>query len=329
MLSARWLVVEPHGARPAVTVVRGADDGGDGAPTVVDRRPVLPGADWLADAAVVRDRQPGPLTGLILVTHTWPDDAVREPSMHESGVPGAAARARGAARAADEALCANLADVLGLAGRLVDAGTCRGLGEATLGVGRGLGDQLHLGVGVPASGVVLDGRWRRHPLGRAWSADRTVVSSAGAPHGGSGRGWLSDWTSSAGLVTHARLLAHETLAPPPLHGGGALRPVLDGVARHEALSLALARDTGRAVGQVLGGLINTLDIGAVVLHVSPAALRPRVLAAAELAVARHSFASLREGLRWLQPTLGDDAVPLGAALWQRDDATGDSRRAQR
>ena len=98
-----------------------------------------------------------------------------------------------------------------------------------------------------------------------------------------------------------------------MDGSAALQPWLDGLQRHSPLADDVAAEAGEALGVALGGLMNVLDLPDVVLHVAPALLRPRVQTLARAALARHSFASLREGHRWHSPTLGADAVPLGAA----------------
>lgn len=330
-MAATTLVVSPHAAVPAVTwVARGRG--------VIDRRPLLldvadagDAAPWVAAARVVMARQvdcgghPGSARddggsapdALALVSWAWPSR------------PEDRAQA-----AADRQLLQAISAQLGLAGVLVDAGGARALGEARFGVGAELGDQIHLGVGVHAAGVQLEGRWRLRPDGRPWSADGVVIEPSGAVHPSfgmeqgvatheqPGRGQLRDWTWPSALTAAVATMGHLRAAPAP-GDGASLDPAahLRSWQHNLRVGCPLAREVihgvGTAVGVAVGGLLNVLDVPDVVLHCAPEDLRAPLLPVAEAALRRHSFASLRAGLAWHTPKLGEDAVALGAALLAR------------
>ncbi len=97
-----------------------------------------------------------------------------------------------------------------------------------------------------------------------------------------------------------------------------LRPWIEAVAARRALAMGLLTEVGQAVGVALGGLINIYDVPNVVLHLPSEALRAPLIAEVTKTVKRHSFETLRAGLRWHAPTLGADAVALGASAIGRD-----------
>ena len=297
VMSHATLVLEPYAAIPTLTWVDAAGGVSDRRLALQPREMALDAAVWLVHAEVICARQGRRPDAVAVVSWAWPD------------LPSDAA-----ALAHDRALLAHVCAALALPGKLVDEGGARALGETRFGVGAGLGDQVHIGVGVRAAGLQLRGRWHQQDDGRPWSADGLVVDPTGPAHGG--HGWLRDWTWPESLVAAAALLGHRRpTEDTSLDGSAALQPWLDGLQRLSPLADDVAVQVGEALGVALGGVMNVLDLPDVVLHVAPAVLRPRVQAIATATLARHSFASLRQGHRWHRPTLGVDAVALGAAQY--------------
>lgn len=190
---------------------------------------------------------------------------------------------------------------------------------------RGAG-QVHLGVGVPAGLIRIEGRVLRDRRGvplvphagfpRAW-ARGTLAAGPDVPRKGP-----SPWDDAALAAAAARLeLAEPTpgLFDPTL----AADAIAGRIARADANAAAFCGALQRSLGVWIGGLVDLLDAATVVVH-APAALHPWLgLRAGEAVpldqsplaahVARHAFASLREGVCLCAGSLDPDAVALGAA----------------
>ncbi|HAN32444.1 MAG TPA: hypothetical protein DCQ06_12685 [Myxococcales bacterium] len=199
--------------------------------------------------------------------------------------------------------------------RTFDAGLCRGIAEARMGVAGKIPDHMHLGFGVAAGGIQVDGRWRSSEHGLAWRACQWWV----APSLDEG-GTLSDWTSRDALQKAAYRMGTASPAPS-LRATDDLKHLVAGDPMQRPLTSEIIDQSARALAAALGSLINIFDCPDVVLHVHPEELFGTVSAAIEAHLLRYSFQSLREGLRWHQPCLGMDSVVIGAALQWQDKET--------
>jgi glucokinase len=157
-------------------------------------------------------------------------------------------------------LAADLRHQLGVAVYVDNDGNAHALGEHRFGAGRGLRDMLCVAVGTGiGGGLVLDGRIRR-------GASHTAGEIGHVPAVGA-----QERTCSCGGVGHV-----ETVASGPamtaryrdLSGDPDvtdLRVVARRADEGDPIATAVLADGGGSLGQVLAGLVNTLDPQAVVL----------------------------------------------------------------
>lgn len=188
-----------------------------------------------------------------------------------------------------------LADRTGLPVTLTNDATAYAYGEARVGAGREVSSMvcLTLGTGV-GGGIVIDGRPWQGAGGAAGEFGHVCVDPDGQPCPCGGRGCLETVCSASAIgQVEARAAAAR---------------------RGESGATEIFDRAGAALGQVLGLIANTLAPELIVIGGGMAGAWDLLRPAALEAMARHSFAHNRAGLRVVTATLGDDAGPVGAAL---------------
>ncbi|MDP6945432.1 MAG: ROK family protein [Myxococcota bacterium] len=225
-----------------------------------------------------------------------------------------------------EALASKLSGVVDLPCEVIDASRAAVAGECTFGAGRAAGDQLHVGLGSAAGGIVLGGEVQRGATGRSSSPAWVVVDPAGPSHPYGPRGCLAAYADLGAIERHAHSLG-ITGERPSREGDDVdvLSNLVERARRGCLLSRRVVDDAARAVGVVAGGLLNVLDVCDVVVHCPVAEAWVFGAQTTREATERHGFASIVDGVRWHLASLGDEAVGLGV-LALLDDRGHDGAR---
>ncbi len=181
---------------------------------------------------------------------------------------------------------------------LVNDATACAHGEGLCGAGRGARSLvcLTLGTGV-GGGIVLDGKPWVGATGGAGEFGHVCVDPDGAACACGGRGCLETICSVTALGDAKALAAAARSG--------------------DADARSTFQRAGRALGQVIGQIANTLSPERVVIGGGLSAAWDLLEPAARLAIEAHSFLHNRSGFEVLVGTLGDDAGPIGAALFPR------------
>lgn len=141
-----------------------------------------------------------------------------------------------------------------------------GLAEAWKGGGRGVESLLYVTLGTGVGGaVILGGRLWTGKSGYAGEIGHVPVEPEGEPCGCGSRGCLETVAGSFGWMRRAdaalrrhpaSLLARRTLEPAT---------IVDAARAGDTTALEIVEGTARALGQALGGLLNTLNLERVVI----------------------------------------------------------------
>ena len=200
------------------------------------------------------------------------------------------------------------------------------LAEHRIGAGRGLRSLLavFIGTGV-GGGLVLNGELYHGTRGGAGEIGHMVVQANG-PRCGCGRRGCLEAVSARGAITRevgaaiargrATLLSEVLRAPDDVVTS---RDLGDAVAQGDAVAVAVARKSARAVGLAVGSVVNLLDPALVVLgggvveNVGPAYIRWVADVARGQVLAETS-----RDIPIVASTLGDDAGLMGAAYTALD-----------
>lgn len=196
------------------------------------------------------------------------------------------------------------------------------LAEWRFGAGAGASSLAVLAPGTGfGSGLVLDGRLVRGARGLGAEFGHTPVKFDGRPCWCGGRGCLAVYASGRGVAeaARARVAGHPDALLLREAGGDPLgisaASVFDAAARGDAVAEAVVDEACRALGAMIGVIVNGLNPEVVVVTggvaASYARLERRVLAAA----AEHAFARALAGTRVLVVP-GDKRFTMrgGAAL---------------
>jgi len=196
------------------------------------------------------------------------------------------------------------------------------LGEHVLGAGRGVPSMLAIFIGSGVGGgLVLDGKLYHGAHGGAGEIGHMVVRSGG-PRCGCGRsGCLEAMAARVGIrryVERCVRRGQKTVLSELLHGdleSLTSRDLAAAIARDDAVAIRAARLSARYTGLALGGVINLLDPGIVVIGGGIAeAMGPRYVEWAAQLARRQALASEARKVPIVASQLGDDAGLLGAAL---------------
>jgi predicted NBD/HSP70 family sugar kinase len=178
------------------------------------------------------------------------------------------------------------------------------LGEHTLGAGRGFDDLIYVKVasGIGA-GMVLGGRLHRGATGIAGELGHVQVRPDGIVCRCGNRGCLETVASAPALLGILR----------PVHGDALDIPGLLALAAGgDAGTLRVINDAGRAVGQALGDLCNSLNPSAIVVGGDLSAAGPSLIEGIRESVDRHAQPGAADAVTVMRSALGDRAEVLGA-----------------
>ncbi len=196
------------------------------------------------------------------------------------------------------------------------------LSEHRLGAGRGHDSMLAVFVGSGVGGgIVVDGRLFHGAHGGAGEIGHMIVR-AGGPRCGCGRAGCLEAMAARDAV--ARYVIDEVERGHPT----ALTDILRGnlmaltsrdlalaISQSDAVAVRAARRSARYTGLAIGGVVNLLDPGVVVIGGGIAeALGQRYVEWAKEVACRQILASAAREVPIVASMLGDDAGLLGAAL---------------
>jgi len=195
------------------------------------------------------------------------------------------------------------------------------LGEHRLGAGRDYASMLavFIGSGV-GGGMVVDGELYHGAHGGAGEIGHMVVA-AGGPRCSCGRAGCLESVAARDAVARYVIAdvrhGHPTILTEILQGdlnAFTSRDLATAVSRADAVAIHAARRSARYTGLAIGGVVNLLDPGIVVIGggIAEAVGQPYVDWAAE--IARRQILSGGKTLPIVLSRLGDDAGLLGAAL---------------
>ena len=218
-----------------------------------------------------------------------------------------------------EALASSLGEAIDMPCDVVDASRAAVAGEWAFGAGRTSGDQLHIGLGSTAGGIVLGGVIQRGASGGSSSPAWVVVDPAGPSHPHGPRGCLAAYADLGAIERHARSLGVFGERPSrAAQDVGVLSNLVERARGGCLLSDRVLEQAARAVGVVAGGLLNVLDVTDVVVHCPVAEAWTLSAPTIQAATARHGFGSIVDGVRWHLASLGDEAIGLGALALVHD-----------
>lgn len=157
-----------------------------------------------------------------------------------------------------------------------------------------------VGAGIMTGGLPLHGR-----DGNAGEIGHVVVDASGPECHCGKRGCAETYVGRGALLRLTRTRGPETEAT--------VRGVLDGAARGEPDALCAVRTVAEALGQAIGGLLNTLNPQRVVLGGSFSVIFELARPELESALRRYALDAPRRAVTLSTPTLGDDSSLIGAA----------------
>jgi glucokinase len=196
------------------------------------------------------------------------------------------------------------------------------LSEHHLGAGRGYASMLAVFVGSGVGGgLVIDGHLHHGAHGGAGEIGHMVIR-AGGPRCGCGRAGCLEAMSARDAVGRYVLRevqrGHRTVLTTILKGDlNALtsRDLALAISQADVVAIRAARRSARYTGLAIGGVVNLLDPGIVVIGGGIAeALGERYVEFASKIARRQILASAASDVPIVASKLGDDAGLLGAAL---------------
>jgi glucokinase len=196
------------------------------------------------------------------------------------------------------------------------------LSEHKLGAGRGHQFMLAVFVGSGVGGgLVLDGRLYRGAQGGAGEIGHMVIR-AGGPRCGCGQAGCLEAMAARDAVGRYVIeqvsRGKRTALTEILHGNlraFTSRDLAMAVAQNDAVAIRAARRSARYTGLAIGGVVNLIDPGVVVIGGGIAeALGERYVTWASEVARRQMLSAAARGIPIVASQLGDDAGLLGAAL---------------
>jgi predicted NBD/HSP70 family sugar kinase len=178
------------------------------------------------------------------------------------------------------------------------------LAEHTLGAGRGYGDVIYIKVasGIGA-GIMFGGKLHRGVTGNAGEIGHVQVRSEGAVCRCGNRGCLETVASATAVLDVLR----------PVHGNELGLPgLLELATSEDPGAVRVINDAGRAVGQALGDLCNSLNPAAIIVGGELSAAGPALLDGIRESVDRHAQPGVADAVTVMRGVLGDRAEVLGA-----------------
>lgn len=196
------------------------------------------------------------------------------------------------------------------------------LGESRFGAARGFASSLTvtLGTGV-GGGLLLAGELWRGPDGAAGEIGHFAVEPAGRLCGCGARGCLERYASATGIVASVIEALQAGLASVLTPCGLTCEAVAVAARQGDSVALGAFHLAGQRLGQVMAGVVNLLNLEALVfsggVSVSFDLMRP----ALEAELQHRLFALPRERLQLRIGSLGDSAGILGAAWFASSSVT--------
>jgi glucokinase len=196
------------------------------------------------------------------------------------------------------------------------------LAEHVLGAGRGYDSMLAVFVGSGVGGgVIIDDKLYHGACGGAGEIGHLVVRAAG-PRCGCGRSGCLEAMAARGAVrryvVEAAAHGQRTVLSDLLQGNlGALtsRDLAIAIQQDDAVAIRAARRSARYVGLAIGGVVNLLGPGVVVIGGGIAeALGSRYIDLATEIARKQTLTAEARRIPIVASRLGDDAGLLGAAL---------------
>lgn len=215
-----------------------------------------------------------------------------------------------------------LKDAVGVPTHLNNDARLAAFGEFRQGAGRGSRDMLFVTVSTGiGGGIVIDGNLYEGAGGTAGEVGHTpIVADGPACHCG-GHGCLEMVASGTAIAR----IAGERIAAGEASGMSGSEPltsktVADWALRGDALALSVLYDAGHYLGLALGGFINVLDPGVVVLGGGAIQSGAALLDPMHAAIKLQAFESALRHTRVVLAALGQDAGLVGAVEWARAHA---------
>ncbi len=208
---------------------------------------------------------------------------------------------------------------------------CAGLGEVAFGAARGRTDVIYLGIGTGVGGAVISGGHLVDGVrGLGAELGHMCVAMDGPRCTCGGIGCLEAYVAGWAIAREGEMVATTA-------DGEAIRRAAEGGSIHagtiavaaragdEVARTLLAR-AGRALGVAIGTLTNIFNPELVVIGGGVARVGDHLLQPAREIVSSHCFHAMREDLRIVDATLGDDGGLFGAAALALE--TGPRRTGQ-
>lgn len=179
------------------------------------------------------------------------------------------------------------------------------LGEHRFGAGRGYTSLLVTTIGTGlGSGLILGGALWEGAYGFAAEFGHVTVEPEGRPCPCGNHGCLEQYVAAPVLVREGGGMTPEALAERARTGNSE--------------ALAIFERMGRYLGTALAGLLNTLNLEAVVIGGGVAACYELLSPAILQAIRERCFPQIAQGVVLCKAALGDDAGLLGAAMLAHD-----------
>jgi len=205
-----------------------------------------------------------------------------------------------------------VAQALGIPALALNDANASAIGEQRFGAGRTFASSLMvtLGTGVGA-GLILEGRLWTGIDGVAAEFGHLTVEPRGLACGCGNRGCLEKYASASAIIERYRaaLAAKEERGAAVSDAAGVAALARQG----EPLALQVYHEAGRYLGQALAGVVNLLNLEAVIIGGGVAHSWELFGPALTEELRGRAFAIPAQRVRVLQGALGDDAGVLGAA----------------
>ncbi len=201
-----------------------------------------------------------------------------------------------------------LSELTGLPVKVANDVNAIAWGEYLFGAGRGCRDLLCVTLGTGLGGaLVFDGRLHLGKDQTAGEIGHFTLVPGGHPCPCGNRGCLEQYVAKFGIVRRARELRPDIAEPTPetvaraaVHGDDWAREVYDGV--------------GRQLGQVLGGMVQVLNIDKIIVGGQIAKAGDVLFGPLRAHTAEFVFPPLRGSYTIVPALLGGDAGIVGAAF---------------
>lgn len=197
---------------------------------------------------------------------------------------------------------------------------CAAIAESKFGVGKDFPDFLFIiwGTGI-GGGIILDRKLYRGTSGGAGEVGHISIDYNGPLCGCGARGCVEAFIGQKYLSqrTAEKVKAHPSSLILKLVGGdySKIEPIFISQAAEAGDDLArtVLTEAGTLLGVAVGAVMNTMDLRVSIIGGGVSAAGNLVIKATEESVRLHVLKPMRDDIRVIQSTLGNDAGILGAA----------------